>query len=70
MKPLKWYFNTSHVSINQIKELDISTPPKHFNTSHVSINRISKAFNVMVAGNFNTSHVSINPAAVQEPTKP
>ena len=40
--PIEWYFNTSHVSINQ--DMDITTRyiKIHFNTSHVSINRRRK----------------------------
>ena len=54
------YFNTSHVSINLLRQAEQKQKEPNFNTSHVSINphrfRRTMATNVY----FNTSHVSIN----------
>ena len=53
------YFNTSHVSINQIREKQ-DPEEVNFNTSHVSINRLNTGNLETAYKYFNTSHVSIN----------
>ena len=54
-----FYFNTSHVSINQIREKQ-DPEEVNFNTSHVSINRLNTGNLETAYKYFNTSHVSIN----------
>ncbi len=54
------YFNTSHVSINQLSVVQQTLSKSHFNTSHVSINLLLLSVTRKSLNNFNTSHVSIN----------
>ena len=58
-KRARRYFNTSHVSIKQHKELWHGVRKPDFNTSHVSIKRLHIPQCHLRHPYFNTSHVSI-----------
>ena len=53
------YFNTSHVTVYQVKAINSMTEEEHFNTSHVTVYHAESWFRKWWKCDFNTSHVTV-----------